>query len=139
MGLGVALIDYGDVVYETTVSQNQMVQLLDKGELSMFFDHNRAGSQSQSNPGHPHTKAADANAATDSISELGNIFRMAKALAKTGMKRTSFLNLQDPKSPYFDPTFPKRIRLGARSVGWAENELEAWLLNRKSECKGGGV
>jgi prophage regulatory protein len=72
-----------------------------------------------------------------SPSNLGNILRLVAALSKTGMKRTAFLNLQDPNSPYFDSTFPKRIRLGARSVGWFENELEAWLLSRKANRNGG--
>lgn len=103
----------------------------------MFFDLNRAHPKSQQSLEHQYAATANAHSTADTSIPLGDIVRMAGALTKTGMKRTSFLNLQDPKSPYFDPAFPKRIRLGARSVGWSENELEVWLLMRKNSSTGG--
>ncbi len=30
-------------------------------------------------------------------------------------------------------TFPKRIRLGPKRVGWSENEVQAWIAERKRE------
>ncbi|UTH72512.1 AlpA family transcriptional regulator [Chromobacterium sp. IIBBL 290-4] len=38
----------------------------------------------------------------------------------------------NPKSPRYDPTFPKQIQLGARAgaVGWLEHEIDAWLESR---------
>jgi prophage regulatory protein len=29
--------------------------------------------------------------------------------------------------------FPKRVRLGANSVGWVEEEVDAWLAERAAE------
>ena len=37
----------------------------------------------------------------------------------------------DPRSPYYDPDFPKPIRLGKRAVGWRESEVIAWLESRE--------
>ncbi|WP_310887981.1 helix-turn-helix transcriptional regulator [Burkholderia pseudomallei] len=37
---------------------------------------------------------------------------------------------QDERSPRYDPTFPKRIRLSAHSVGWLEHEIDAWIESR---------
>lgn len=30
-------------------------------------------------------------------------------------------------------TFPRRIRLGPKRVGWSENEVQAWITERKRE------
>jgi prophage regulatory protein len=32
-----------------------------------------------------------------------------------------------------DGKFPKRVRLGANSVGWVEEEVDAWLAERAAE------
>lgn len=42
----------------------------------------------------------------------------------TGLSRsTIYLRIQEG-------TFPRPINLGARAVGWLENEIEAWLASR---------
>jgi prophage regulatory protein len=33
-------------------------------------------------------------------------------------------------------TFPKPIRLGARSVGWLESEVEAWIQSKRANDGG---
>ncbi|RQO81360.1 hypothetical protein DBV10_14610 [Acidovorax sp. FJL06] len=54
----------------------------------------------------------------------------AKFLA---MSRATFYDIQNPKSPRFDPTFPTtaKVRLGARSVAWLASDLQAWLESRR--------
>jgi prophage regulatory protein len=36
-------------------------------------------------------------------------------------------------------TFPKAIKLGERSVGWLEHEVQAWLENRVAATRQGGM
>lgn len=39
----------------------------------------------------------------------------------------------DPKSPYFDPTFPRPIKLGNGKkppVAWNEQEVDSWIASR---------
>jgi predicted DNA-binding transcriptional regulator AlpA len=33
--------------------------------------------------------------------------------------------------PISDGDFPQRIQLGANSVGWYEDEIDAWVASRK--------
>ena len=33
--------------------------------------------------------------------------------------------------------FPKQIKLGPRSVGWLEEDIEEWIAARVAEAKGG--
>ena len=36
----------------------------------------------------------------------------------------------NPKSPRFDNSFPKPVRLGINSIAWVDSELEDWLAKR---------
>ncbi|WP_337235950.1 helix-turn-helix transcriptional regulator [Vibrio cholerae] len=36
----------------------------------------------------------------------------------------------NPRSKYYDPDFPKPIKLGASSVGWQYATVEKWLTSR---------
>ncbi len=53
-----------------------------------------------------------------------SILRRKQVESRTGLSRsTIYLHMQNG-------TFPKPINLGARAVGWLENEIEAWLISR---------
>ncbi|CAI8918571.1 helix-turn-helix transcriptional regulator [Methylocaldum szegediense] len=58
------------------------------------------------------------------------ILRPAEARKITGLGKTQFAEKQNPKSKYFDPTFPVAVALGCRSVGYYRHELEQWLASR---------
>lgn len=58
------------------------------------------------------------------------ILRRKQMEARTGLSRSSIyakLHHVPGKSSYFDPSFPKPIRLGPQAVGWIESEVNAWL------------
>ncbi|WFC88296.1 AlpA family transcriptional regulator [Enterobacter roggenkampii] len=56
------------------------------------------------------------------------ILRMRAVVAKLGVARSTIYDWLNPKSPRYDATFPKQLRLGQQSVGWMEAELDQWLL-----------
>ena len=58
------------------------------------------------------------------------ILRMRAVVAKLGVARSTIYDWLNPKSPRYDATFPKQLRLGQQSVGWMEAELDQWLLQR---------
>ena len=58
------------------------------------------------------------------------ILRRKQVEARTGFSRsTIYAKLRcNPKRPGdFDPTFPKPISIGAKSVGWIESEVDDWV------------
>jgi len=61
------------------------------------------------------------------------IIRLNELTSLVGLSRSTIYDKQNPKSPRFDPTFPKKIKLGARAVGWFQNELELWLDSIRSQ------
>ena len=53
-----------------------------------------------------------------------SILRRKQVEKRTGLSRsTIYLRIQEG-------AFPKPVNLGARAVGWLENEIEAWLAER---------
>ncbi len=61
------------------------------------------------------------------------ILRRKQVEDRTGLSRsTIYLRIQKG-------TFPNPINLGARAVGWLENEIEAWLVSRIEERDGGSA
>lgn len=61
---------------------------------------------------------------------LHKILRIKRLKEKTGLSGSSVYNKLNPRSKYFDETFPKPIRLGASSVGWLESEVDGWITSR---------
>lgn len=52
------------------------------------------------------------------------ILRLPAVLAATGLSRSTLYEL------IATGAFPRQVRLSARSVGWPEGEVRAWLLDR---------
>jgi prophage regulatory protein len=61
------------------------------------------------------------------ISTTSKILRLCDLVDKLGLSRSTIYDKQNPKSPRFDPLFPKRIKIGSRAVGWLQGDLDAWL------------
>ena len=55
-----------------------------------------------------------------------------------GLASSTVADMQNPKSPRFDPDFPPKVRLGARAVGWFMEDVLVWLSNRKEVSQKGG-
>lgn len=73
--------------------------------------------------------------------ENQQIIRDCKMPQVLQISRGSLADIQNPLSPRFDPTFPKKIKIGARSAGYLLKEVSTWLESRKlavSPVVGGG-
>jgi prophage regulatory protein len=55
------------------------------------------------------------------------VLNIKSLCSKVGRSRASIYNWMNPKSPHYLPRFPKPIRIGIRSVGWLENEIDDYL------------
>lgn len=67
------------------------------------------------------------------------ILRRRQVEARTGLSRSTIYakTRPNPKRPSeYDPTFPKPISVGNRSVGWIESEVDAWLDARVKQSRG---
>lgn len=58
------------------------------------------------------------------------ILRLPQVCSLTGLSRSVIYQMEA------DLRFPKRIKLGSRAVGWLEQEVHAWLLERIAASRG---
>ncbi len=63
-----------------------------------------------------------------STPNIDRILRLPQVEAATGYKRSHIYNLEARGQ------FPKRLALGARSVGWKESAIAAWLNSRQPKA-----
>ncbi len=64
---------------------------------------------------------------TMGISNTPSILRVRHVTARLGISRSAIYDWMDPKSPRYDSTFPKPIRLGRASIGWLSTDVEAFI------------
>ena len=62
-----------------------------------------------------------------------SIIRLKELTTMLGLSRSTIYDKQNPKSSRFDPSFPQKIHLGARAVGWVLGEIEFWLDSMKKQ------
>jgi prophage regulatory protein len=55
------------------------------------------------------------------------VLRIKQLAHNLQLSRAAIYDRMNPRSPRYDATFPRPIRLGANSVGWLESEVKAWL------------
>lgn len=65
------------------------------------------------------------NADVISHPKSSRILRLNEVKRRTGLSRSSIYAFMKAG------TFPQHISLGARSVGWYEHEVDAWVVSRK--------
>lgn len=67
------------------------------------------------------------------MSQKHIFIRLSKVKEITGLSRSTIYAMLNPKSKYFDPSFPKQIKLSNASrsaVAWLLAEIEAWQMSR---------
>lgn len=67
---------------------------------------------------------------TNELKQALLILRRKQVEDRTGLKRSTLYTRIDPRSKYFDPAFPKPVKLGANAIGWIAEEIEAWIRSR---------
>jgi len=67
---------------------------------------------------------ADEPAARRSPTEKIRVLRLPEVCEITGLCRSSIYQIEA------EQRFPHRIKIGARSVGWIESEIQGWLRRR---------
>lgn len=63
------------------------------------------------------------------LSEIAlRVLRMRQVVQRTSLSRATLYSLISS-----DPTFPRKIRLSARAIGFLEHEIDAWILARSEK------
>ena len=44
-----------------------------------------------------------------------------------GLSRSAIYSRLDPKSPHYDASFPRPIKMGTKTVAWLAAEIDGWV------------
>lgn len=64
---------------------------------------------------------------TSEINQSPKVLRRLETISRLGVSKSTFQDWQNPKSKLYRPEFPKKIHLGANSVGYLESEINAFI------------
>ncbi|WP_336038954.1 MULTISPECIES: AlpA family phage regulatory protein [Acinetobacter calcoaceticus/baumannii complex] len=67
------------------------------------------------------------NALTPQTFQVNQILNIKQLIQITGLSRATIYSILDPKSKYYDETFPKQIHLSTNRVGWVAQEINEWI------------
>ena len=68
-------------------------------------------------------RSSDDDARVESRGPI-HVLRLQQVCKMTGLCRSSIYQMEA------DQLFPTRVKIGARSVGWIESEVQRWLRQR---------
>ncbi|MCW5879705.1 MAG: AlpA family phage regulatory protein [Anaerolineae bacterium] len=63
------------------------------------------------------------------------ILRIPAVCSRIGLSRSSVYDRLNPSSKSFDPSFPRPISIGPRSVGFVEEEIDRWIDQRIEQSR----
>ena len=63
------------------------------------------------------------------------LIRIKEVTSRIGIGRSTVYEWMDSKSPRFDQTFPKPIKIGPNSVAWLEQDINEWIMMRVNMVK----
>ena len=58
------------------------------------------------------------------------IFNIKAVIGITALSRSTIYALINPKSDYYDPTFPKRVVISQKRIGWLAIEIHQWIEDK---------
>ncbi|WP_224992526.1 helix-turn-helix transcriptional regulator [Acinetobacter pittii] len=64
---------------------------------------------------------------------MNKIINIKQVIEFTGLSRATIYNLLDPKSEYYDCTFPKQVRLTTNRIGWSAFEINEWIESKLAQ------
>ena len=70
------------------------------------------------------------NAFTGQTFQMHQLINIKQVSAITGLCRSTIYEMMDEFSPYYDPTFPKKVKITQNRIGWSAYEIHQWIENK---------
>ena len=73
------------------------------------------------------------NAFTGQTFQVHQLISIKQVVNYTGLSRSTIYELIDEKSPYYDPTFPKKIKMTQNRICWSAWEINKWIESKMAQ------
>lgn len=67
------------------------------------------------------------NALIGQTFQMNQIINLKEVISFTSISRAKVYEMINQKSKYYDPSFPKPIRLSESRIGWSAWEIHQWI------------
>ncbi|WP_151811948.1 helix-turn-helix transcriptional regulator [Acinetobacter bereziniae] len=67
------------------------------------------------------------NAFTGQTFQMNQIINIKEVIQFTSISRAKIYEMINANSKYYDPTFPKPVRLSESRIGWVALEVHQWI------------
>ncbi|MDQ9817800.1 AlpA family phage regulatory protein [Acinetobacter bereziniae] len=67
------------------------------------------------------------NAFTGQTFQMNQIINIKEVIQFTSISRAKIYEMINVSSKYYDPTFPKPVRLSESRIGWVALEVHQWI------------
>jgi len=65
----------------------------------------------------------------------GPLMKVEPVCAQLCISRSTLYEKYDPRSPRYDSTFPRPIKLGAAAIAWTSDSINLWVQSRIAASK----
>lgn len=70
------------------------------------------------------------NAFTGQTFQMNQIITLKEVIKFTSISRSKIYGMIKSDSKYYDPSFPKPVRLSESRIGWVALEIHQWIENK---------
>jgi prophage regulatory protein len=63
-------------------------------------------------------------------SKQTRLIRLSGVQERTGLSRATVYDRMNPRSPRYDDTFPRQVKIGLSAVAWSETEIDSWIQSQ---------
>ena len=70
------------------------------------------------------------NAFTGQTFQMNQFISIKQVILFTGVARSTIYEMMDENSPYYDPTFPKKVKITQNRIGWSAYEINQWIEHK---------
>ena len=62
--------------------------------------------------------------------QMNQLISIKQVMEIVGVGRSTIYEMIDKNSPYYDPTFPKKVKITQNRIGWSAYEIHQWIENK---------
>ena len=62
--------------------------------------------------------------------QMNQIISIKEVIKFVGVGRSTIYEMMDEYSPYYDPTFPKKVKITQNRIGWSAYEINQWIESK---------
>ena len=70
------------------------------------------------------------NAFTGQTFQINQLISIKQVVEVVGVARSTIYAMMDEYSPYYDPTFPKSVKITQNRIGWSAYEIHQRIENK---------